>query len=76
PVKRSLLTRDPLPEVKSAYNVVFKEESHRQVPESSGVSESKQNATSFVAKTFNNNRRQFNNSNNNFTRGSSSNVNR
>ncbi|GJZ34887.1 ribonuclease H-like domain-containing protein [Tanacetum coccineum] len=37
PVKRSLLIRDPLPEVKSAYNVVFKEESHREVPESSGV---------------------------------------
>ncbi|GJV28979.1 hypothetical protein Tco_1385427 [Tanacetum coccineum] len=33
----SLLTRDPLPEVKDAYNVVFREESHRGVHESSGV---------------------------------------
>ncbi|GKD41903.1 hypothetical protein Tco_1266548 [Tanacetum coccineum] len=57
PVRSSLLTRDPLPEVKDAYNVVSKEESHRGVPESFGVTESKQNATSFVAKTFNNNRR-------------------
>ncbi|GJY68526.1 ribonuclease H-like domain-containing protein [Tanacetum coccineum] len=37
--------------------------------ETSGVVKSKQNATSFVAKTFSNNRRQFSN-NNNFTRGS------
>ncbi|GJX86767.1 ribonuclease H-like domain-containing protein, partial [Tanacetum coccineum] len=72
----SLLTRDPLPEVKDAYNVVSREESYRGVPESYGVSESKQNATSFVVKTFHNKRREFNNNNNNFTRGSTSNVNR
>ncbi|GJY23571.1 putative ribonuclease H-like domain-containing protein [Tanacetum coccineum] len=73
--RSSIFTRDPLPGVKDAYNVVSREESHRGVPESSGVTESKQNATSFVAKTFNNNRRQFND-NNNFTRGSTRNVNR
>ncbi|GJY10050.1 ribonuclease H-like domain-containing protein [Tanacetum coccineum] len=66
----SLLTRDPLPEVKDAYNVVSREESHRGVPESSGVTESKINATSFAAKSFNNNnynsnRRSYNNANNN-----------
>ncbi|GJZ77445.1 ribonuclease H-like domain-containing protein [Tanacetum coccineum] len=76
PVRSSLLTRDPLPEVKDAYNVVSKEESHRGVPESSGGTESKQNATSFAAKTFNNNKKQYNNNSNNFTRGTSSNVNR
>nr|GEY64647.1 ribonuclease H-like domain-containing protein [Tanacetum cinerariifolium] len=76
PVRSSLLTRVPLLEVKDAYNVVSMEKSHRGVPKSSGVTESKQNATSFVAKTFNNNRRQFNNNNNNFTRGSASIVNR
>nr|GFA01548.1 ribonuclease H-like domain-containing protein [Tanacetum cinerariifolium] len=76
PVRSSLLTRYPLLEVKDAYNVVSMEESHRGVPESSGVTESKHNATSFVAKTFNNNQRQFNNNNNNFTRGSTSIVNR
>ncbi|GJX50519.1 ribonuclease H-like domain-containing protein [Tanacetum coccineum] len=75
PVRISLLTRDPLPEVKDAYNVISKEESHRGVPESSSGTESKQNATSFVAKTFNNNKKQFNNNGNNFTRGTSSNVN-
>ncbi|GJT31753.1 ribonuclease H-like domain-containing protein [Tanacetum coccineum] len=76
-VRSSLLTRDPLPEVKDAYNVVSREEYHRGVPESSGGTESKQNATSFAAKTFNNNKKQYNNNgNNNFTRGTSSNVNR
>ncbi|GJU85803.1 putative RNA-directed DNA polymerase [Tanacetum coccineum] len=73
-VRSSLLIRDPLPEVKDAYNVFYREESHRGILESSSVTESKQNATSFVAKNFNNNRRQFNN--NNFTRGFASNVNR
>nr|GEV34384.1 hypothetical protein [Tanacetum cinerariifolium] len=70
------LIRDPLPEVKDAYNVISREESHRGVLESFGGTESKQNATSFVAKTFNNNTKQFNNNGNNFTRGTSSNVNR
>ncbi|GKC58282.1 hypothetical protein Tco_1085880 [Tanacetum coccineum] len=31
PVRSSLLTRDPLPEVKDAYNAMSKEESHRGV---------------------------------------------
>nr|GEU56007.1 ribonuclease H-like domain-containing protein [Tanacetum cinerariifolium] len=75
-VRNSLLTKDPLPKVKDAYNVISKEESHRGVPESSCGTEYKQNATSFVAKTFNNNKKQFNNNGNNFTRGTSSNVNR
>ncbi|GKE02074.1 putative RNA-directed DNA polymerase, partial [Tanacetum coccineum] len=57
PVRSSLLTRDPLSEVKDAYNVISREESHRGVPESSGGTESKKNATSFVAKTFNNNKK-------------------
>ncbi|GJW54705.1 ribonuclease H-like domain-containing protein [Tanacetum coccineum] len=74
PIRSSLLTRDPLPKVKDDYNVVSREESYRGVPESFGDTESKQNATYFVSKTFNNNRRQFNN--NNFTRGPASNTNR
>ncbi|GKA51916.1 hypothetical protein Tco_0745112, partial [Tanacetum coccineum] len=45
PVRSSLLTRDPLPKVKDAYNVISREESHRGVHESSGGTESKQNAT-------------------------------
>ncbi|GKB62170.1 uncharacterized mitochondrial protein-like protein [Tanacetum coccineum] len=52
------------------------EESHRGIPESSGGAESKHNDATFVAKTFNNNKKQYNNNGNNFTRGSSSNVNR
>ncbi|GJW21020.1 ribonuclease H-like domain-containing protein, partial [Tanacetum coccineum] len=54
PVRSSLLTRDPIPEIKDAYNVVSREESHRGVPESYGVTESKMNASSFTTKTFNN----------------------
>ncbi|GJT02651.1 ribonuclease H-like domain-containing protein [Tanacetum coccineum] len=74
PVRSSLLTRELLPKVKDAYIVVSREESHRGVYESSGVTESKLNATSFAAKSFNNNnsnnnnnnnRRGYNNSNNN-----------
>ncbi|GKB21958.1 ribonuclease H-like domain-containing protein [Tanacetum coccineum] len=36
PVRSSLLTRDPLPEVKDTYNVVLREEFHKGVLESSG----------------------------------------
>ncbi|GKA11891.1 ribonuclease H-like domain-containing protein, partial [Tanacetum coccineum] len=75
PVRSSLLTRDPLPEVNDAYNVVSKEESHRGVLESFGGTKSKQNATSFAAKTFNNNKKQYNNNGNNFTRGFKRNLN-
>ncbi|GJX39761.1 hypothetical protein Tco_0253064 [Tanacetum coccineum] len=55
----------------------LQEESHRGILESSGVSESKLNDTSFAAKSFNNSRRNFNNSTNN-NRGftSNNNVNR
>ncbi|GKA30373.1 ribonuclease H-like domain-containing protein [Tanacetum coccineum] len=50
PVESALFTRDPLPDAKDAYNTVSREESHRGVRESSGVSETKMNATSFAAK--------------------------
>ncbi|GJR97849.1 ribonuclease H-like domain-containing protein [Tanacetum coccineum] len=69
PIRSALLTKDSLLEVKDAYTTVSREESHRGISESFGVSEYMLNATSFVAKSFNNNRKSFNNSNNN-TRGS------
>ncbi|GJX14057.1 ribonuclease H-like domain-containing protein [Tanacetum coccineum] len=72
PIRSALSTWDPLPEVKDAYTAVSEEESHRGIPVSFGVFESKLNASSFATKTFNNNRRPFNNNNSN-TRGSSSN---
>ncbi|GJU46239.1 ribonuclease H-like domain-containing protein [Tanacetum coccineum] len=74
PIISALLTRVPLPEVKDAYTIVSKEESHRGIPESSGVSDSKLNCTSFAVKSFNNNRRNFNNNTNN-KRGFTSNNN-
>ncbi|GJY76612.1 hypothetical protein Tco_0481728 [Tanacetum coccineum] len=65
-VRSALFIRDPLFEVKDSYNTVSREESHRGVPDSSGVIESKMNASSFTTKTFNNiSRRSFNNNNNN-----------
>ncbi|GJV76309.1 ribonuclease H-like domain-containing protein [Tanacetum coccineum] len=56
PIRIFLLTKDPLPKVKDAYTTISKEESYRGILESSGVSESKLNATSFVANSFNNNK--------------------
>ncbi|GKA97589.1 ribonuclease H-like domain-containing protein, partial [Tanacetum coccineum] len=53
-VRSSLLIRDPLPEVKDAYVIVSREESHRGIPESSSVTEAKLNAASFAAKSSNN----------------------
>ncbi|GKB11391.1 hypothetical protein Tco_0845314 [Tanacetum coccineum] len=73
PVRSSLLTRDPLPEVKDAYIMVSKEEYHKGIPETSSITESKMNATSFAAKSFNNNKRSFNTNNN--TRGPMNNSN-
>ncbi|GJS36934.1 zf-CCHC domain-containing protein [Tanacetum coccineum] len=50
PVRSALLTRDPLSNVKDAYTNVSREESYKGILESSGVTESKMNATSFAAK--------------------------
>ncbi|GJX75718.1 hypothetical protein Tco_0322529 [Tanacetum coccineum] len=47
-VRSSLLTRDPLLEVKDAYTTVSREESHSGIPEFSNVVDSKLNATSFA----------------------------
>ncbi|GJZ99470.1 hypothetical protein Tco_0672021, partial [Tanacetum coccineum] len=54
PIRSALLTRDLLPKVKDAHTTISKEETHRGVLESFVVSESKLNATSFAAKSFNN----------------------
>ncbi|GJR74032.1 ribonuclease H-like domain-containing protein [Tanacetum coccineum] len=72
PFRSTLLTRDPLPEVKDAYTIVSREESHKGIPETSNANELKMSDTSFAAKSINNNRRFFNN-NNNGTRGSNNN---
>ncbi|GJX65538.1 ribonuclease H-like domain-containing protein [Tanacetum coccineum] len=64
-VRSALLTRDPLSEVKDAYTIVFRKESHRGIPEPFSVTESQINATSFAAKGFNVNKRNNFSSNNN-----------
>ncbi|GJX39143.1 ribonuclease H-like domain-containing protein [Tanacetum coccineum] len=56
-VRTALLTRDPLPGVKDAYATVSREESHRGIPETSEVIDTKMNATSFVAKSYNQNKK-------------------
>ncbi|GJS25336.1 receptor-like serine/threonine-protein kinase SD1-8 [Tanacetum coccineum] len=57
------LMKDPLLEVKDVYTTVSREESHREIHESSNVTKSKLNHTSFAAKSFNVNKRSNNASN-------------
>ncbi|GJT19643.1 ribonuclease H-like domain-containing protein [Tanacetum coccineum] len=52
-VRSALLTRDHLPEVKDSYTTVSREESYKGILESSNVTESKINATSFAVKGAN-----------------------
>ncbi|GKA67191.1 ribonuclease H-like domain-containing protein [Tanacetum coccineum] len=74
--KSNLLARDLLPDVKDAFDVVFREESHRGL--APGKITTKTNPAVFVAKTnngnnnFNNNKRV--NSNNNNNRGPNPNL--
>ncbi|GJS53917.1 ribonuclease H-like domain-containing protein [Tanacetum coccineum] len=70
-IRSNLFTKEPLPHVKNAFAVISGEESHRNV---TSVRTTKPDATAFAAKTFDNNKRRFNN--NNFKRsGSNSNSN-
>ncbi|GKA33497.1 ribonuclease H-like domain-containing protein [Tanacetum coccineum] len=62
----NLLTREPLPLVNNAFSLISGEESHRNV---TSVETTKPAATAFAAKTFDNNKKWFNN--NNFKRTSS-----
>nr|GEU93965.1 hypothetical protein [Tanacetum cinerariifolium] len=71
PVRSAFLIRDSLLEVKNAYTIVSREESHRGVLKSSSTTELKISATSSTAKSFNKNRRVFNYNNN--TRGPNNN---
>ncbi|GKD60951.1 ribonuclease H-like domain-containing protein [Tanacetum coccineum] len=68
PLRTALLTRDPLPDVKDAYATVSREESHRGIPETSEAIDTKMNATSFAAKSYNQNKKgntnNFNRNNN------------
>ncbi|GJW52763.1 putative RNA-directed DNA polymerase [Tanacetum coccineum] len=65
PVRTALLTRDPLPDVKDAYATVSREESHRGIPETPEAIDAKMHATSFAAKSYNQNKKG---TNNNFNR--------
>ncbi|GKD40241.1 ribonuclease H-like domain-containing protein [Tanacetum coccineum] len=68
--RTALLTRDPFHDVKDAYAIVSREESHMGIPETSEAINTKMNATSFAAKSYNQNKRDNTNSfNRNNTRG-------
>lgn len=54
PIRSNILTRDPLPNVKTAFAIISREESHRGIP--SGNTSKPQNSA-FVAKSFDNKRR-------------------
>ncbi|GKD59149.1 hypothetical protein Tco_1296658, partial [Tanacetum coccineum] len=70
PVRTALFTRDPLHDVKDAYATMSREESYRGIPETSKAINIKMNATSFAAKSYNQNKRgNTNNFNRNNTRG-------
>nr|GEW61493.1 ribonuclease H-like domain-containing protein [Tanacetum cinerariifolium] len=68
--KTALLTRDPLLDVKDAYATVSREESHRGIPETFEAIDTNMNATSFAAKSYNQNKMgNTNNFNRNNTKG-------
>lgn len=54
PIRSNILSRDPLPDVKEAFNVVSREESHRGLhPSSDSKNSSKVQPAAFVAKSNN-----------------------
>ncbi|GJZ06792.1 ribonuclease H-like domain-containing protein [Tanacetum coccineum] len=59
-IRSNLLTREPLPSVKTAFSVISSEESHRNI---SSIVTTKPTATAFLAKTVDNNKKRFNNNN-------------
>ncbi|GKB92830.1 ribonuclease H-like domain-containing protein, partial [Tanacetum coccineum] len=69
PIRSSILTKEILLEVKDAFVIVSREESHRRIP-SSSVKTDKPQASAFVARQSDNNRNRNNNwSNNGFEKG-------
>ncbi|GJV73617.1 ankyrin repeat-containing protein [Tanacetum coccineum] len=53
PIMSSLLSRENLPDVKDAFGIIFREESHRGIASSSSGSVSKPRVSNFVAKSIN-----------------------
>ncbi|GKG13225.1 hypothetical protein Tco_0350185, partial [Tanacetum coccineum] len=53
PIRSSLLSKENLPDVKDAFAIVSREESHRGIPSSSTRFVSKPQVSGFVAKTNN-----------------------
>ncbi|GJX94315.1 hypothetical protein Tco_0348901 [Tanacetum coccineum] len=72
PIRSSLLTREILPEVKDAFVIVSREESHRGIP-ASLVKTEKPQAFAFVSRTNDNNNKR---NNENWSNNNGSNVNR
>ncbi|GJU96511.1 ribonuclease H-like domain-containing protein [Tanacetum coccineum] len=64
PIRSSLLTQPELPDVKDAFVIVCREESHRGLGSTSGVQ--KPQVSSFVARTVDNNHKGQNRNNNSF----------
>lgn len=61
PLRSNLLTRDPIPDVKTAFSVISREESHRG---SSSVAGNKPHASVFAAKSYNETNNKGHNHNN------------
>ncbi|GJU00145.1 hypothetical protein Tco_1110483 [Tanacetum coccineum] len=75
PVRSSILTREILPEAKDAFVIIYREESHMGIPASS-VKTEKPQASAFVSRSNDNNRRRPNNTNGNWSNSNSNNGNK
>ena len=53
-IRSNILTREILPEVKDAFVIISREESHRGIPTTSSVKTEKAQVSAFVSKTFDN----------------------
>ncbi|GJS38540.1 ribonuclease H-like domain-containing protein [Tanacetum coccineum] len=60
-IRSNLLTREPLPSVKTAFSMISGKESYKNI---SSVGTTKPAATTIMAKTVDNNKKRFNNNNN------------
>ncbi|GKB71616.1 ribonuclease H-like domain-containing protein [Tanacetum coccineum] len=72
PVRSSIVTREILPEAKYAFVIISREESHRGMPSGSVKTE----ASAFVSRSYDHNRRRPNNTNGNWSNNNGNNGNK
>ncbi|GKB97306.1 hypothetical protein Tco_0983443, partial [Tanacetum coccineum] len=75
PIRSNILTMEILPEVKDAFVIISKEGSHKGMPANS-VKTEKPQASAFVSRSYDNNRKRTNTTNGNWSNNNGNNVNR